>query len=862
MWYEFLNEEGTYNTGDEYVNYIRIGQAINFNDNGKGYFVTLLFENEGDEPIEVLGGKDFGPFTYTATANGDIDFKFGGNTKYSNYYKTFTLNYEDGCIFMKNDENNFKLSRSPDEITEMIQLWDSVANGNDYNINNKKFRRNNWRDQEYIYIYDGKGSETDKMGRSGYKREMLPWSADKQTNLPSDFCNDITPENGWELAINLFGDRNHENNNFFALYNKYTGILRFFYYMPTNFQSGNDHHWEISMTDNMAHHSLWKYGLTSDKTVQKAYKKLLNQNSNKEFVLRVTPYYRDLSNDGIIKPNSGWWAFDVDLSIYRPGADFSNDEILLKMNSWNTQHESFTRFIIGTTNYDKIKSSISVNSANGLCTNVNSVFEFGSDFFDSLESFLEIFDNKKEKKRQLVIATAISYITFAMSVSKGAFSLYQELTEDEDENENDLEGNIIFGLTDNIDTQKVIQMSTINNNIYTPNFKMEEKKIYYPIHGVWNLEKPPVVYRSKFSFDRLTKKDKWYTKEKKSIVNPYFFDPSSIKVQLNPDVFPEDQIEWMEIDSICKANFTMQTEDNNQLRYFYGLNSINTDETFEIIESDDVFNFTDPLFDFLYEFDNKMGMINDYQEELGESILKGRGKEKSWIEPMILDKKSIKIPLLEVNVYIRFKMKNSKRIFHYNRNYLPEYKFYNPYDFFESSESRKSYIKNTKLYDYQMKRISDICSLYNLGIFSPGRKYMIPIKGSGNSEREGYYFLVDGNPKTKWSTDEMKDGVYFVEFKALKPIIPQAYRLTTSYDIKKNPKRIPKSWKLMAKVNNNDMWTTISTVTDDNSLPTENTNTIVYDLDIKGGKYEYFRFEVSKVNGDQRVELGYIELDE
>jgi len=874
MWCEFVSDKDIYKMDDIVVEYNHIGQAIQFNDNGTGYFITLFFEDEGDEPIEVIGGEDYGRFTYTATADGRINLEFGSNMRYSDYYKTFTLKYDGSFITMANNESNFNLWYSPKNITDMINHWDSVANGIDYNINNKIFRRNTWRNQDYIYIYDNEGKDTDKMGRAGYKKEMLPWyDTLSQTNLPNGFCNDITPENGWELAINLCGDINHPNNNFFGLYNKYTGILRFFYFMPNTFSSGNDHNWEITVTDIIAQHSLWRYGLTSDKIIPNKYKELIDQTSKDVFKVIVTPWH-SLTSDGIIKPNGGWWAFDLDLSLYRPEADFSSsDSIKLQMNSWDTQHESLTRLIIGTSNYDRIEKSVSANSANGLNVNANDIFDFGEDVFDAagdlIEFLLEEVTNGKAGEIIQTVGSSFPYVNFAFAIAKGAFSLYQEIKEDQDTT---IDGNIIFGLTDVIPIQKVIQKSTVNSNIKTPTFSMDEMKTFYPVHGVWNLETPPIVYRSKIYFSQLLKKDHWYTFEDRFVINPYFFDPSSIKVQLNPKVFPEDQIEWMEIDSLCRANFTMQSDYYDQFRFVYGLNSRKTNVSFNIDKSDKIFNYTDPLFDFLYEFGNDMDMMSGYQEDLVKSkkILKGRGKGKLWIEPVLLnDKKEEKplIPLLEVNVNIRFKMKNSNRIFIYNRNYLPEYKFYNPYEFFESKNNRKPYIRNTELYNYQIKRISDICSSYNLGLFNPGRKYMKPIKGTGDSERTGYYFLVDGNPKTKWSTNEMEDGVYFVEFKTLKPIIPKSYRLTTSYDIKNNPERLPKDWKLMAKLNDDDEWTTIDTITNDTSLPNENTNTIVYDLNITTSQYVYFRFEVSKINKNSKskennVELGYIEFDE
>ena len=107
--------------------------------------------------------------------------------------------------------------------------------------------------------------QKDPMGRKGYTLVNLPWiKSDVQTNLPDGFCKDVTRENGWELVLNRCGCRSIKNNNFFALYNKYTGILRFFFYMPDKFQTGNDHVWEVTMTENMSTNMGLRYGRTQD----------------------------------------------------------------------------------------------------------------------------------------------------------------------------------------------------------------------------------------------------------------------------------------------------------------------------------------------------------------------------------------------------------------------------------------------------------------------------------------------------------------------------------------------------------------------------------------------------------------------
>ena len=125
----------------------------------------------------------------------------------------------------------------------------------------------------------------------------------------------------------------------------------------------------------------------------------------------------------------------------------------------------------------------------------------------------------------------------------------------------------------------------------------------------------------------------------------------------------------------------------------------------------------------------------------------------------------------------------------------------------------------------------------------------------------GYQDLFDGTGRTIWRTSEKKDGVWFVEFKGSCPITPTAYTLTTGAYTSLYPTERPKDWKLMAKRNKNDAWTTISTVTNDTRLPNQSGESARYDLDVTGQRWQYFRLEVSATQGNNRVNIGDIALD-
>ena len=121
--------------------------------------------------------------------------------------------------------------------------------------------------------------------------------------------------------------------------------------------------------------------------------------------------------------------------------------------------------------------------------------------------------------------------------------------------------------------------------------------------------------------------------------------------------------------------------------------------------------------------------------------------------------------------------------------------------------------------------------------------------------------LFDGNASTIWWARLKKDGVWFVEFKGSRPITPTAYTLTTDDNPSSFPETRPKDWKLMAKRNENDAWTTISTVTNDTRLFNQSGQSVRYDLDVTGQQWQYFRFEASENHGYYFIYLADIDFD-
>ena len=890
LWWSLTEQEGTFSDAADSYPYTRMGQAVCFNDDGTGYGVTFFFDDDNSDPIAIIGGEWMAPFTYTSTADGRLSLNFDkAYQEYADYFKQWTMTYAAEAVTATNGTQTLTLEKPSDAMAVLIHDWDYQFNGGltptSFNANTD-FTASTWRTEEWIYIYDGVGD--DHPTRNGFTIVALPWNTEHsegtlQTNLPDGFCNDITPENGWELALNVCGKSTGgvKNNNFFALYNKYLGILRFFYFMPADFASGNDHVWQVSMGDNLAQHSLYGYGVPSDRTVNKA---AIGQTGADTYMEYVTPWVDYLSSDGLVTPNGGWWAFDVDLSMYRPTANHNDkSSIKLQMRSWDKHttslYSALTANIDGTIKanlkLDQVPNKSS-STAKGVLMGLQAAAQAGS----SIANFVSGNWAGALTSMGQMFGTGSSLA----GLGGGGPTNYT----------GSLDGTISLGMNGNINTSGVIDGSKTITGIPSPTLSLSDfdLKNSHIGQGVWNLKTVPVVYWT-------DKYIGWYNYEWNNGWNgnwcqytPYFFDPNSVEIELNPNIFPDNEIEWVEVNAICGARAGLQPA-SEALYAAYGgggllskthnggyMRSVRP-ASIQGVLSD--YGQKDCLWDFLYAKSDKYGMQElhtvyteekSHQPNIPGTVYKwqektqGRGANGYAIEPQYLGGPgTVLIPFLEVNVTVRVKMKGMQQPIVLSRSYLPEIKDYgNGADFAASAKKTRPYASkmngHTDLYDYQMKRINDIIERYSL----PGGKWdsynYIPMASSDPYEKDNYGYdkLFDGT-STDWYTSIKKDGVWFAEFKSRQPITPSKYYLTTCINTSSYPHYNPKNWKVMAKANQGDSWTTIATVTNDSRLPADNRKRIEYDLSVTGRQWQYFRFEISDNHGGDFMQLAEFEFD-
>lgn len=736
--------------------YTRVVQICHFNSDGTGYWNKFFIGKDSGDPVGLVGGESPGSFTYSSTASGLISAKLKWEAAPNNFPEPWTMQYADGSVGVTDGDKSYQMTPASDALVAWSKHWDGVFNGGaemvEYNINDKDITAKNWRQTEGIYIYDGVGKDvTDEKGRTGYTLVALPWyNGTKLTNLPEGFCDDVTPEMGWEWVMNYCGNPSIVNNNFFAIYNKYTGILRFFYYLPQGFSTGNDHVWQVSMTDNLATRSTIPYGVPNDRTVSN--KSAITQDASGTYMEYVTPWTDYHSQDGLIVPNAGWWAFDVDLSLTRPEALAEDNSIKLQMRSWNTNHTSLYSAMMANIDGEmkgsfegQTKTPLIASSSKGIFGRVGDLVKLGTKVKDAVTN--------------LYSGNVAGAIKGGIDLAKNGANLASgkipasggETTGTFD---GTFEGTINMMMNGTINTDGVIQGSQPTVGVASPTFYLKdfETKNSHLGEGVWNLKKTPVVYRTNFLHCSYADALGLYTSYHKSpdyhddywaYSQFYFFDPSSIEVELNPNLFPESDIEWMQVNAVCGVRKGMMFNDTyaqalgieksemdipyavwtySARKYFPiqdFLKYIDVDGLSESMKIPYAYNYTD-------HDANQMGCVYNQDDPSGFSItwVVGRGADDYAIEPVYVvtknndsgvDGKVFKTPDYEISVSLTVKLKGVDTPFALSRIYVPEIKnldIKNLDSIIENAEKKTNLSPktagHTELYDMQVSRLKKI----------------------------------------------------------------------------------------------------------------------------------------------------------
>ena len=200
---------------------------------------------------------------------------------------------------------------------EIVQ-WPSFTGGTNAELEsmNSSFERKWYEAQEIDLVL----SSTTVNGRPSLETERvpLPWASKllPQQHLPREtLVSMMAMKEDWSLVFNLTGIKSRPGYHYFALYNKYTGKLRVFYYltedrMPDS--DANDHMWIAELDPSLAEHGNSQFALPYNVEPSTDFKK----NAGVVMTSATTDsWYKGKA--GKVIPAVGWWAFDVDMAVMR-----------------------------------------------------------------------------------------------------------------------------------------------------------------------------------------------------------------------------------------------------------------------------------------------------------------------------------------------------------------------------------------------------------------------------------------------------------------------------------------------------------------------------------------------------------------
>lgn len=397
-----------------------------------------------------------------------------------------------------------------------------------------------WESMDAVTIYSG-GEHTNV---------NLPWATMSVTSLPSAIRSDVKKADGWEMAFSVLDNIGLNDCNYFALYNRYLGILRVFHYVTNASTTGSKYSFEVNMgSPNKSckypfYHSL-NYAIPSNHASLPMAMNLLNDgtSSSNTFKSFFTPYTTMTSTTLAV----GWTAFDIDMSAYCPantnwqksGEDLSfscKTELLQNISLEGTLKANITG------KYSSAEQTAS--AASGVSSLLSKASSTLGDVSNSALASIQ---------QQLTGSSMNVYSLYASTACNLAAYAYDYIVDNPyRENVTDsMPGKIQMSMTGDINLSGYISSLASNgvtpltmNTSYLSKFNSNVGK------GVWGLVDDPVIYvvddrimGDARSINFVVNSDSTYgcpSAENYHLRMVSFFDPTSLKLNINSEAFDND----------------------------------------------------------------------------------------------------------------------------------------------------------------------------------------------------------------------------------------------------------------------------------------------------------------------------------
>lgn len=393
--------------------------------------------------------------------------------------------------------------------------------------------------------------------------QKTPWTVEGGIYIPPAVRDSYRPDQGWEMAFSYLSDATLDGTRYFALYNKYTGTLRVFTYLLNPKGEGNELSFMVKMGESNSlnmypfYHN-YEFGIPSchDFGTSLSRSPLIYDGQDQAFMTLVTPYRQSSSLA------TGWHCFDLDMSAYTPaGKDWLRIEkkeakLTIYPNTQTTQEVSLFGSIAGdiggTFSNERVIQHGGGNCMSGICSALNWVSGTTSSSIANSNNYANLMTKNGGNEGIMgYINPARYWGGFACSLASGALGVIGEamaepVSYDTIPGKIDLKADMQLDASGYIKTFNATDIRGIGvapNAIYSANGAEGHVG-----KGIWSLAEDPVVYIDKedllSSYDHFnimaTPTGYSYSNFGEYDVRlVYAFDPTSVKVNLSRDLYPE-----------------------------------------------------------------------------------------------------------------------------------------------------------------------------------------------------------------------------------------------------------------------------------------------------------------------------------
>lgn len=403
--------------------------------------------------------------------------------------------------------------------------------------------------------------------------QRTPWGVEGGVLIPSDIRGQYKPDKGWEMGFCYLNDDTMEGVRFFSLYNKWTGQLRVYTYIQNPSGWGNDIafrtcYGEYNSVNLYPFYNTFQYGIPTchemDSTIRRDIQFVSEQPQT--FSTWLSPYRESNS----LSP--GWYVCELDMSGYVPeGKNWLDNDQEAKFKffaetieqSEITLKGSLIGSLDGTFQNEQVVQKGGTSALYGISSALGMISGMATSSISSDATYASLMKSGGDEGLGGYLNPAKYWGGFACSL--GSALLGYIAGETDPITYDSIPGKIDLALNATIELNGYIKSYTANDfkplGVSADGITHAQGANGHMGKGVWGLDQDPVVYidkevlMSSSDFIRIFNRgDGVYSQpgefQDNELRVAWLFDPTSVKLNLNRDLFP-GEIKDLSITTSC-----------------------------------------------------------------------------------------------------------------------------------------------------------------------------------------------------------------------------------------------------------------------------------------------------------------------